>query len=170
MCSNISLLGSINGCKVDSGWANRIQSARFQDPSAMLCPTWNGFNNVGQRVCPDSFFTKRAGCNSAIDRIAVENNLRPQYAEYINLDAQGIQSNSMYADNMNWVNVGRNNASVAAANKNGPNFGLDFGADTIVPCHNQYSDAMAQMSGQKRASQYAAANYNGNNARQCAGM
>ena len=37
---------------------------------------------TGRRVCPDSFYTKSAGCNSAEDRVVVENNLRPQYAEF----------------------------------------------------------------------------------------
>lgn len=56
----------------------------------MVCPIWNGVDTAGRDVCPDSFMTKRAGCNSADDRVVVENNLRPQYLEYINLNANGI--------------------------------------------------------------------------------
>lgn len=57
----------------------------------MVCPPWNGVDTSGRPVCPDSFWTKTPGCNSADDRVVVENNLRPQYMEYVNLDAQGIR-------------------------------------------------------------------------------
>lgn len=91
--ANISLQGSIRTCKVDPAWSTRIQSDRFQNPNIMVCPVWNGMNNKGQPVCADSYWTKRAGCNSPEDRVVVENAQRPQYAEYINLDAQGIRGN-----------------------------------------------------------------------------
>jgi hypothetical protein len=89
---SISLLGSINVCKVNTGWADKIQSDRFENPSNLLCPLWNGQDNFGRFVHPDSFITKNAGCNSADDRIAVENFLRPQYMEYVALDAAGFQA------------------------------------------------------------------------------
>jgi len=89
--SFISLEGSIRSCKVDTGWANKIQSDRFLNSNVMLCPPWNGYDTAGRPVCADSFFTKTAGCNSANDRVVVENSLRPQYIEYVNLDAQGIK-------------------------------------------------------------------------------
>lgn len=89
---SISLLGSINVCKVNTGWANKIQSDRFENPSNLLCPLWNGQDNFGRFVHPDSYYTKNAGCNSADDRIAVENFLRPQYMEYVALDAAGFQA------------------------------------------------------------------------------
>ena len=57
----------------------------------MVCPVWNGVDTAGRGVSPDSFVTKTAGCNSAEDRVVVENNQRPQYMEYINLSANGIQ-------------------------------------------------------------------------------
>lgn len=89
---SISLLGSINVCKVNTGWADKIQSDRFENPSNLLCPLWNGQDNFGRFVHPDSFVTKNAGCNSADDRVAVENFLRPQYMEYVALDAAGFQA------------------------------------------------------------------------------
>jgi hypothetical protein len=89
---SISLLGSINVCKVNTGWADKIQSDRFENPSNLLCPLWNGQDNFGRLVHPDSFITKNAGCNSADDRVAVENFLRPQYMEYVALDAAGFQA------------------------------------------------------------------------------
>uniref|UniRef100_A0A6C0LY38 Uncharacterized protein n=1 Tax=viral metagenome TaxID=1070528 RepID=A0A6C0LY38_9ZZZZ len=88
---SISLESSIRTCKVVTGWADKVQSARFQDPNSQICLMWNGQNSKGQRVNPDSFMTKSAGCNSALDRVAVENSVvRPQYMEYITLNAGGI--------------------------------------------------------------------------------
>ena len=87
---SISLLGSINVCKVNTGWADKIQSDRFENPNNMTCPLWNGQDSFGRFVHPDSFYTKNGGCNSADDRVAVENALRPQYIEYVALDAAGF--------------------------------------------------------------------------------
>ena len=87
----ISLLGSINVCKVNTGWADKIQSDRFENPNNMTCPLWNGQDSFGRFVHPDSFYTKNGGCNSADDRVAVENALRPQYIEYVALDAAGFR-------------------------------------------------------------------------------
>lgn len=89
--ANISLEGSIRTCKVDTAFANKLQSDRFMNPSNMLCPVWNGVDTTGRSVCPDSYWTKQGGCNSALDRVQVENDLRPQYMEYITLDAAGIR-------------------------------------------------------------------------------
>ena len=90
--ATISLEGALRTCKVDTAWASRIQSDRFENPSLMICPVWNGFDNAGRPVCADSFVTKVEGCNSSLDRVEVENSLRPQYMEYINLDAEGIRA------------------------------------------------------------------------------
>lgn len=89
---SISLLGSINVCKVNTGWANKIQSDRFENPNNMMCPLWNGQDTYGRFVAPDSFYTKTAGCASADDRVEVENFLRPQYMEYVALDAAGFKA------------------------------------------------------------------------------
>jgi hypothetical protein len=89
--ANISLESSIRTCKVDTSWANKLESDRFLNPNMMVCPTWNGHDTAGRPVCFDSFMTKRAGCHSAADRITVENAQRPQYIEYVNLDAGGIR-------------------------------------------------------------------------------
>ncbi len=100
--STISLNKSVRTCKVNTGWAQRIQSDRFENPDLMMCPVWNKRDNAGRSVCADSFYTKREGCNSSLDRIDVENFLRPQYMEYVTLDAAGIDGN-MY---LNQENVG----------------------------------------------------------------
>lgn len=91
----LSLTGSVKTCKVDQGWADRIQSDRFQNPSLMLCPNWKGVDLTNRPVSYDSFYTKSAGCNLASDRVTVENYLRPQYMTYINLDARGFHDDSV---------------------------------------------------------------------------
>ncbi len=88
--ANISLQGSIRTCKVDPSWASRLESDRFLNPDNMMCPMWQDRDTTGRPVCAGSFYSKQAGCNSASDRVLVENELRPQYMEYINLNAAGI--------------------------------------------------------------------------------
>jgi len=82
---------SLQTCKIDQAYADKLQSDRFQNPSQMVCPPWSGSDVYGRRVCPYSWWTKAEGCRSADDRVAVENQLRPQYMEYVTLDARGIQ-------------------------------------------------------------------------------
>lgn len=99
--ATISLNKSVRTCKVNTGWADRIQSDRFQNSDLMMCPVWNQRDLAGRKVCADSFNTKRAGCNSSLDRIDVENFLRPQYMEYVTLDAAGIGGNMYGPGNEN---------------------------------------------------------------------
>ena len=89
--SAISLNASLKTCKVEQGYASRIQSDRFENPELMVCPVWSGFDLTNRAVCMDSFYTKSPGCNSPLDRVDVENYLRPNYMEYINLDAMGFR-------------------------------------------------------------------------------
>ena len=96
----LSLNGALRTCKVEQGWASRIESDRFENPNLMVCPVWNGLDNAGRPVAPDSFYTKRAGCNSANDRVEVENAQRPQYMEYIQLNAAGITAPLYGSTNM----------------------------------------------------------------------
>ena len=94
----ISLESALRTCKVDPGWANRLESNRTIGPaSEKTCPIWNGFDTAGRPVCPDSFMTKSAGCNSALDRLYIENEVtRPQYIPYINLSMEGITGDFKY--------------------------------------------------------------------------
>lgn len=100
MSGNISLESSIRTCKVDTAWATKLESDRFLNPNLMVCPPWNNVDTSGRPVCIDSYRTKTAGCNSAGDRVSVENSLRPQYIEYVNLDASGIRG-GLDCDNNN---------------------------------------------------------------------
>ncbi|MBL4898459.1 MAG: hypothetical protein JKX76_02300 [Colwellia sp.] len=137
----ISLEASIRTCSIDDGWAAKIQSDRFQNPNLMMCPMWNGVDTAGRQVHPDSFVTKRAGCNSALDRVVVENDLRPQYAEYITLNAAGIQGNFNDAE-FPYNEAKLRNVKLAAVNGITGNFGTDFGSVTDPRCgNNPYVDA-----------------------------
>lgn len=89
----ISLENSIKTCKVDSAWASRVHSDRFLNPSNMVCPVWHGLDNAGRPACENSFASKDAGCHSAHDRVAVENHLRPNYTEFVNLSSSGYAGN-----------------------------------------------------------------------------
>jgi hypothetical protein len=94
----ISLESALRTCKVNPEWANRLESHRIIGPaSEKTCPLWTGFDLAGRPVCPDSFNTKSAGCNSALDRLHVENEVsRPQYVPYINLSMEGITGEWLY--------------------------------------------------------------------------
>lgn len=84
-----NLTGTVTTCSVQTSYANKLQSDRFQNPEVKLCPVWNGLDTYGRSVCYDSFYTKTAGCQSAEDRIAVENFQRPRYADFTTLDVSG---------------------------------------------------------------------------------
>ena len=153
--ATISLESAIRTCKVDTSYANKVESDRFLNPDLMVCPLWTGVDTVGREVCPDSYWTKRAGCNSAEDRVMVENSVsRPQYMEYINLSAQGIDgsiygdnsgSKGVYGNSMPWNTVGQTNQELQAINKVTGNFGLQFGANTYPGCnYYPYEQARAQ--------------------------
>ena len=88
--SNVSLTANILTSKVITGNADRLQTYRIQDSDAMMCPVWNGQDLAGRQAGEYSFYTKRAGCNSAMDRIVVENFLRPSYTNFVTTNAAGI--------------------------------------------------------------------------------
>lgn len=163
MAGNISLEGSIRTCKIDTAYANKVYSDRFLNPGNMICSQWNGYDSAGRPACPDSYMTKEAGCNSAEDRVFVENYQRPRYMEYINLDAGGIDgefygnpSTMTQWDNMKGVSDLRRAEGVSG------NFGLQYGANVFPNCGvHQYMRAMAQ--NQEALRKYSALN-NGYNA------
>ena len=84
MATYFSNFNAIKTCTLDTANANRIRSDRFLNPSNMVCPSWNGYDNLGRRICKNSFSTVNPGCNSALERVNVENDItRPQYLKYI---------------------------------------------------------------------------------------
>jgi hypothetical protein len=167
---NISLESAIRTCKVDTAYANKIESDRFLNPDNMVCPIWNGMDTAGRPVCPDSFWTKRAGCNSAEDRVTVENSQRPQYMEYINLSAQGIDG-GIYSDSAPWQASGLRTKELNAVNKITGNFGKQFGADVYPPCNvNAYETAMQQEQQAYRQQQSQVSGFNANKRRTVSGF
>lgn len=127
---SISLEKSVRTCSVNVGEANRIQSDRFQNPGNMVCIPWNGLNNKGQEVSPDSFYTKTPGCNSSEDRVLVENGLRPKYFNYVTLGAQGVNGDFYgRSDSDNFRDaVGRDQFDQSRNQLTG-NFGKQWGAN-----------------------------------------
>ena len=85
-----SLDASIRTCRIDTGYAEKLFSDRYLNPHVNICPTWQGTDLTGRPACGSSFNNKTAGCNSPRERIEVENANRPQYIQYVNLDAAGI--------------------------------------------------------------------------------
>ena len=151
--SVISLEGAVRTCKVNTAWANRIQSDRFENPRLMVCPTWSGQDNAGRPVSADSYMTKSAGCNSALDRVDVENYQRPQYMEYMGLDAAGI--NGQFYDPNNMLSSQANQQErfvenfvprVAGHFGNGPTYGTN-----VTSCgHYPYETAQKQLAASHR--------------------
>lgn len=152
--STISLESAIRTCKVDTAYANKIESDRFLNPNLMVCPVWNGLDNAGRMISPDSFYTKRAGCNSATDRVVVENNVsRPQYMEYITLSAGGIAGN-IYGNTAGYNNSMTRTKQLDQINSITGNFGTDFGATNETSCgYYAYKEAMAQEHEKSRKAQ-----------------
>ena len=167
--SSLSLDASIRTCKVETGQATRIQSDRFQNPNNIVCVPWNGYNLKGQAVCADSFYTKTPGCNSALDRVSVESDLRPDYAAYINLNMAGLQGD-IYGNQMAWDKSGSANAWEDSRNKITGNYGNQFQSTNYQTCGlNSYERAMAQTQQANRGAAYANNAYNQNQYRQAAG-
>ena len=169
--SNVSLAKSIQTCRIDTGEAPRLLSDRFLNPNKMLCPIWSGVNLKGQQVCPDSFVTKSRGCNSANDRVVVENDLRPDYISYITLNAGGIKG-SIY-DNVDEhvQSVNRMKMLKQRDNITG-NYGKQFGAfRRYTGCGvNAYENAMSQMAQTMRGQNYMNNGYKANKNMCNAGM
>jgi hypothetical protein len=161
--SNLSLEKSIRTCKVETGWADRIQSDRFLNPSQMVCIPWNGMNNKGQSVCPDSWYTKTPGCNSAEDRVVVENDQRPQYIDYVTLNAAGIKGH-IYGNEMQHDYVLAHDEDMEQNNNITGNYGLQWGANTrsAGSCAvGGYEKGMAQVAANDRKAQSLQQNYEG---------
>lgn len=167
---SISLESAIRTCKVQTSNAIKVESDRFLNPENMVCPIWNGLDTSGREVCPDSYYTKRAGCNSAEDRVVVENNQRPQYMEYVNLSANGIDG-SIYGDSMIYSDAALRDKAVKNAQQMSGQFGVQFGANVNAPCGvNAYKSAMSQMANAARVKQTEREGFNNFSQRCASGM
>jgi len=148
MAGYVSLESSIRTCKIDPAYASKVQSDRFLNPGNMVCPIWNVYDSAGRPVCADSFDTKTAGCNSAEDRVFVENYQRPQYVEYVNLSAGGIDG-EFYGQGppysmTTWDRM-KSSSDLHAVNNVTGNYGLQFGSNVYPNCGvHQYARGMQQ--------------------------
>jgi hypothetical protein len=167
---SISLNSSVRTCNVNVGEAQRIESDRFLNPNNMVCIPWNGYNSKGQKICPDSWNTKSAGCNSAMDRVSVENSVsRPQYISYINLNAAGIDGD-IYKNTAAWTDSGAANAWSDSRNQLTGQYGNQWAATNIGSCSlNAYEKAMAQSQQAARTHSAASTAYQQNAYRQQGG-
>lgn len=154
---SISLEKAVRTCKVDVGYASNIESQRVLNPNYMSCPIWGGFDSAGRLVCPDSFYTKSAGCNSALDRVAVENAVsRPQYSELISLNVQGGLEGNIYGNTDPYQNSLYRTRDLNNINNITGNFGKQWGANVYPPCgRNAYQAAMSQEKAAERKAQAA---------------
>ena len=115
--SNVSLTANLLTDKVSPGAAAQSFTYRIQEPSAQMCPVWNGQDLAGRPVCEYSFYTKRAGCNSSLDRITVENFLRPKYTNYVTTNAAGIAGYNGQENFASGDNLSRDNESIAMSSR-----------------------------------------------------
>jgi len=86
--ADVSISKALRIPKVSTAFAPNAESERFQDPRFSVCPAWNSQDNLGRNVSYFSFNSLTAGCHDPMQRIVVENFLRPSYHPYLN--AQGI--------------------------------------------------------------------------------
>jgi hypothetical protein len=167
--SSLSLDASIRTCKVETGQATRIQSDRFQNPHNQVCIPWMGQNSKGQSVCQDSFNTKSAGCNSALDRVNVESALRPDYSAYINLNMAGVEGN-IYNQTA-WGKSGSSNSWEKSRKDITGSYGNQFLASNIQSCGiNSYERAMAHKAQNNRVASYSSNAMNQHDYRNSGGM
>ncbi len=90
-------LSAANNARTNAGYATNLASDRFLNPENVVCPAWNGLDSAGRPATSNSFNTKCPGGNNALDRVVVENALRPPYSQRINTDASGYAA-TMYGN------------------------------------------------------------------------
>ena len=165
---SISLESSIRTCKVDTSYANKVQSDRILNTNNLVCPVFSGRDLTGRQVCADSFYTKSAGCNSASDRVVVENSVsRPQYFEYITLNPGGVQGN-IY-NNIPVHNSKMRSSDLKSVHEITGQYGNQFGANVVPPCGvNAYDRALNQEL--KRKEGYAKSSYHSYNQKRHSGF
>ena len=170
--SSLSLMKSIATCRVDTAQTNRIQSDRFLNPNSMVCVNWNGMDSVGRTICRDSWNTKAAGCNSATDRVSIENDLRPNYIEYVNLDG-GVINSDLYGSNPSFA-VTRTSQTAKYdnnLNSNVPHFGGQFQATNAPSCPmDSYERSVALTNQANRKNAYNWSSYKSNRNKCMAGL
>ena len=170
---SISLSKTIRTCKVDTSLDANMQSDRFLNSDNMICPRWLNQDITGRQVCADSWYTKSAGCNSAEDRVLVENTVsRPLYSDLISLNMQGVTGDIYGQQDESSIEEEQlaNQFSKSRGQYTG-NYGIQWRANNVPQCGlNQYENAMASMSQQNREANYANSSYLAQEQRNNSGM
>jgi hypothetical protein len=76
--------------RVNTGWADKFHSDRVLNPNEMICPVPLNTELLGRDADPNSRLTKAPGCNSALDRVNIENKQRSSLVNSASLDPRGI--------------------------------------------------------------------------------
>ena len=143
MSGGPSISNEVLGTKFIVGDEARLQTNRIQNPDAMMCPVWGGTDLSGRDVCGDSFYTKRAGCSSALDRIKVENFQRPSYSNFVTISATGISGDDAnYGTNLTTIDTATANLQRSQVSRHNPRFGL-VSAEAILPSSSRMEVAAA---------------------------
>jgi len=82
---NVKTYGHVN-----TGWADRYFSDRFLNANELVCPPYNPRDGLGRDANSNSLITTSAGCNSAVERVTVEGDLRPKYYGNASLNQVGL--------------------------------------------------------------------------------
>jgi len=76
---------------VNTDWAARYQTDRILNPNNMICPIRNYIDPLGRSADHYSLNTTSAGCNSALDRVNIEDSQRPSHFSSASLSSLGIE-------------------------------------------------------------------------------
>jgi hypothetical protein len=77
--------------RVETGWASRFSSDRFLNPGLMVCPPKTYYDSMGRPADHYSLITTTAGCNSATERVNVEDDQRPSSFTSASLSNIGME-------------------------------------------------------------------------------
>jgi len=130
----ISIEKSMRTPRLDQGQADKIWSDRYMNSNNAACISWSGMDSTGRFVCRDSYVTQTAGCNSAVDRVDVENYQRPRYFDYVNLNGYGVQGD-MYKNDTACMTDTTNNINNITGS-----FGTQFSSEIQPSFSGKYQD------------------------------
>lgn len=157
---------SVFGTRVNVGYADKFFSTERQDHNYMQCVQRDAYDMTGRQSCADSLNTKREGCNTATDRITVENAQRPYYSSYIGLNVYTGVKSDLYAPLPGAVSYGQ--VAEAQVSQRTPSYGGVL-QGKVIPQTNIMAD-FANASQQTRIVQMNNLSYGDQGYRTLAGM
>jgi hypothetical protein len=90
--------------RVETGWAQRYKSDRIFNSDTMVCPIRKNNDLMGRSADPYSLITTTEGCNSALDRVSVEDSQRSNFFSSVTLSNIGIQGGVDICKDLDTVN------------------------------------------------------------------